>query len=445
MNDNIYITKCETQTDKRILVKDNICTKGIRTTAGSQILDNFIPDYDATVIEKLKAAGFEIDGKSNMDEFGFGSTTETSYYGVVENPHNPLYVPGGSSGGSAAAVAKGLVRYALGTDTGGSIRQPASHCGVTGIKPTYGTVSRYGLIAYASSMDTIGPIAKNVKDSVEILDVIIGKDEKDATSVEHPKAPLSQYINVCAKGMKIAVWDKLCTSDKLSPFVLSAYKKTIADFEKMGFEIVDIDISLIEKIIPAYYTIACCEASSNLERYDGIRYGYKCDGYKMISEKHAGEYVIEGNYRTPDELFEANRVVLGDEVKKRIAKGKKELSSGFYKDVYIKACEVRDEITKELSDILNKYDVLLLPVAPATAPKLGECLKDTKKMYLADLFTVLANLTGMPAISVPVRNDDGSLYKDENNLPVGYQMISDKFCEDRFIRVASMYERVKNV
>ena len=401
-----------------VAVKDNLCTAGRRTTCASRILYNFVPGYTASAVERLQAAGAVIIGKTNMDEFAMGSTTETSAFGVTKNPWDTERVPGGSSGGSAAAVAAGECWYALGSDTGGSIRQPAAHCGVVGIKPTYGTVSRYGLVAYASSMDQIGPLAKDVTDAATVLEVISGFDEKDATSLERKDTKFTAALTDDVKGLRIGI-PREYFGKGTDPEVAAAVRKAAEDLKAAGAVIQEFDLRLTEYVIPAYYTIADAEASSNLERFDGIRYGYRTPKYSDLHDLYK---------KTRSEGF-------GTEVKRRIMLGAFVLSSGYYDAYYLKALKVRALIKKAFDDAFAKYDVILGPVAPTTAPKLGESLKDPLKMYLSDIYTVSANLAGLPAISLPCG-------KDKNGLPIGLQLTANCFREDIMIRTAYTYERI---
>ncbi|MBR1771309.1 MAG: Asp-tRNA(Asn)/Glu-tRNA(Gln) amidotransferase subunit GatA [Lachnospiraceae bacterium] len=399
-------------------VKDNLCTKGIRTTCGSRMLEQFVPTYSAAAVERLEAAGAVIIGKTNMDEFAMGSTTETSYFGVTHNPCDPACVPGGSSGGSAAAVAAGECFAALGTDTGGSVRQPASHCGVVGLKPTYGTVSRYGLVSYASSMDQIGPLGRDVRDCAAILDVIAGRDDRDATSVDRGeqtgfKAALRQDV----EGMRIGVPADYFT-EGLQPGVRKAVQDAAEVFRANGAVVEYFDLGLTQYVVPAYYTIAAAEASSNLERFDGIKYGYRAQD---IGTLHA--------------LYQKTRSEgFGAEVKRRILLGTFVLSTGYYDAYYLKAQRVRTRIRRAFDEAFANYDVLLGPVAPTTAPRLGESLSDPLQMYLQDIYTISANLTGMPAISVPCGTD-------EKGLPVGLQLMGDRLAEGTLLRAAYTYEQ----
>ncbi len=403
-----------------VAIKDNLCTAGLKTTCASRILYNFVPFYSATAVERLQAAGAVILGKTNMDEFAMGSTTETSAFGTTKNPWDISHVSGGSSGGSAAAVAAKECWCALGTDTGGSIRQPASHCGVTGIKPTYGTVSRYGLVAYASSMDQAGPLAKNVTDAATILEVISGHDVKDSTSLKRKDTRFTEALKEDVKGIKIGI-PREYFGEGLDPEVSAAVKRAAKELKAAGAVVEVFRLGYTEYAIPAYYTIADAEASSNLERFDGIKYGYRTAEYKDLHDLYK---------KTRSEGF-------GTEVKRRIMLGSFVLSSGYYDAYYLKALKVRALIKKAFDDAFAKYDVILGPVAPTTAPKLGESLKDPLKMYLSDIYTVPANLAGLPAISLPCG-------KDRNGLHIGLQLTADCFREDILLRTAYTYERIRN-
>ncbi len=400
-----------------LAVKDNICTKGIKTTCASKILYNFEPTYDATVIEKLKKAGAIIIGKTNMDEFAMGSTTETSYFGETKNPWNKDCVPGGSSGGSAAAVAAEEAYYALGSDTGGSIRQPAGYCGVTGIKPTYGTVSRYGLIAYASSLDQIGTIGRNVSDCAAALEVISGHDSKDSTSAPTESYRYTDALIDDVKGMRIGI-----PKDYLGAGIEPEVKKSILEaaevLKNKGAIIEEFELHSVEFAVPSYYVIACAEASSNLSRFDGVKYGYRTPDFEGLQELYK---------KTRSEGF-------GNEVKRRMMIGAFVLSSGYYDAFYNKALKVRAIINEGFQKAFEKYDILLGPIAPETAPKLGESLSDPLKMYLSDIYTVSVNLAGLPAISLPCG-------KDGKGLPIGLQMIGKHFGEKDIIRAAYSFEQ----
>ncbi|MCM1038648.1 MAG: Asp-tRNA(Asn)/Glu-tRNA(Gln) amidotransferase subunit GatA [Ruminococcus sp.] len=398
-------------------VKDNLCTEGTLTTCASKILGNFVPTYSAEAVINLQKAGAVILGKTNMDEFAMGSTTETSAYGVTKNPHNPEHVPGGSSGGSAAAVAAGECFYALGSDTGGSIRQPASFCGVVGMKPTYGTVSRYGLIAYGSSLDQIGPLARDVTDCALILEAIASHDKKDSTSIKRQDTDFASALVEDVKGMKIGIPGDYF-SEGLDAEVKEAILKAVKVLEEKGALIEWFDLSLVDYAIPAYYTIAAAEASSNLERFDGIKYGYRTPESSGLHDMYK---------RSRSEGF-------GDEVKRRIMLGSFVLSSGYYDAYYLKALKVKALIKKAFDEAFARYDVILGPVAPTTAPKLGMSLADPIQMYLGDIYTIAVNLAGLPAISIPCG-------KDSAGLPVGMQLIGDCFQEKKLLRAAYTYEK----
>ncbi len=398
-------------------VKDNICTKGIKTTCASKILYNFEPTYDATVIEKLKNAGAVIIGKTNMDEFAMGSTTETSFFGETKNPRNKACVPGGSSGGSAAAVAAEEAFYALGSDTGGSIRQPAGYCGVTGIKPTYGTVSRYGLIAYASSLDQIGTIGRNVSDCAAALEVISGHDSKDSTSAPTESYRYTDALVDDVKGMKIGI-PKDYLGDGIEPEVKESILKAAEVLKSKGAVIEEFELHSVEFAVPSYYVIACAEASSNLSRFDGVKYGYRTPDFEGLQQVYK---------KTRSEGF-------GNEVKRRMMIGAFVLSSGYYDAFYNKALKVRAIINEGFQKAFERYDILLGPIAPETAPKLGESLSDPLKMYLSDIYTVSVNLAGLPAISLPCG-------KDGKGLPIGLQLIGKHFGEKDIIRAAYSFEQ----
>lgn len=402
-----------------VAIKDNMCTEGLLTTCASKILCNFVPTYTATAVEKLEAAGAVILGKTNMDEFAMGSTTETSAYGVTRNPRNTAHVPGGSSGGSAAAVAADECWYALGSDTGGSIRQPAGYCGVTGIKPTYGTVSRYGLVAYGSSLDQIGPLAKDVSDAAAILEVISGYDEKDSTSIDRKDTNFTAALKEDVKGVRIGI-PRDYFGEGLDPEVAAAVKKAADELKAAGAVVEEFDLALVKYAIPTYYTIADAEASSNLERFDGIKYGYRTEDYTDLHDMYK---------KTRSEGF-------GPEVKRRIMLGSFVLSSGYYDAYYLKALKVKALIKQAFDDAFKKYDVILGPVAPTTAPKLGESLSDPMKMYLGDIYTISANLAGIPGLSIPVG-------KDAAGLPIGMQLFGDCFKEDVIIRTGYTYEKIR--
>lgn len=386
-----------------IAVKDNICTDGIKTTCASKMLSDFVPPYDATVIKKLKNAGLLILGKTNMDEFAMGSTGETSYYGAALNPLDIKRAAGGSSSGSAAAVAGSLAPLALGSDTGGSVRMPASYCGVTGLKPTYGAVSRYGLIAYASSFDTIGTICKNAADTAALYNTISGRDIKDSTSIECKKLMLNSGRT--HKGIKIGVMENV--SDE-----------AVKRFENLGAKVERFSFKLLEYAVPAYYIIACAQASSNLARYDGVRYGYRSEASATIGG-----------------LFKNSRTEgFGSEVKKRIMLGNFVLSAGYYDEYYVKALKVKNMINKEFVKLFEKYDYILAPVTDSAAPRLGESLDKPLKMYSSDVYNVLANLTGLPAVTVSAGND-------KNGMPVGAQLIGKALSENGLLDIINAIER----
>lgn len=402
-----------------VAIKDNICTDGLKTTCSSKILNNFVPTYTATAVTKLEEAGAVIIGKTNMDEFAMGSTTETSAFGVTKNPRNSEHVPGGSSGGSAAAVAADECIVALGSDTGGSIRQPASYCGVVGMKPTYGTVSRYGLIAYGSSLDQIGPITKNVADTAAVLEAIAGHDIKDSTSLDRDDLDFTSALNMDIKGMKIGI-PKDYFGDGLDDEVRKAVLAAADVLKANGAIIEEFDLPLVDYAIPAYYTIAAAEASSNLERFDGVKYGYRAASYDDLHEMYK---------KSRSEGF-------GEEVKRRIMLGSFVLSSGYYDAYYLKALRVKALIKKAFDEAFSKYDLILGPVAPTTAPKLGQSLADPIKMYLGDIYTIAVNLAGLPGISVPCGEDNAG-------LPIGMQLIGQHYSEKKLIAAANVYENNK--
>ncbi|MEG2719818.1 MAG: Asp-tRNA(Asn)/Glu-tRNA(Gln) amidotransferase subunit GatA [Oscillospiraceae bacterium] len=397
-------------------IKDNICTKDIKTTCSSKILENFFPVYNATVVERLNSEGMVIIGKLNMDEFAMGSTTETSYTGVTHNPWDENKVPGGSSGGAAAAVAAKLSPVTLGSDTGGSIRQPCSFCGVSGLKPTYGAVSRYGLIAYASSLDQIGPMGKTVADCAAVFSVISGKDKKDGTSMEVPKFDLEKANLGNVKGKIIGI-----PEDYLAEGIAEDVKQSILDaakkFEELGATIETFKMPIVKYAIPAYYIIACAEASSNLSRYDGIKYGYSSPSASNLSETYI---------KSRSEAF-------GMEVKRRIMLGNFVLSSGYYDAYYKKALQAKALVQKAFNEAFLKYDMLLGPVAPTTALKIGESLSDPLKMYLGDIYTVMINIAGLPSMSVPCGFDN-------EDMPIGMQIIGKPFEEAEIMNAATAFQ-----
>ena len=402
-----------------VAIKDNMCTKGMLTTCSSKILGNFVPTYTATAVENLEKAGAVIIGKTNMDEFAMGSTTETSAFGATKNPWNTEHVPGGSSGGSCTAVASEECSYALGSDTGGSIRQPSSFCGVTGIKPTYGTVSRYGLIAYGSSLDQIGPVAKDVTDVATILETIASHDEKDSTSVKRDDYNFTEALVDDVKGLKIGI-PKDYFGDGLDKEVKDSILNAVEVLKSKGAIVEEFDLSLVEYAIPAYYVIASAEASSNLERFDGVKYGYRTKEYEGLHNMYK---------KTRSEGF-------GEEVKRRIMLGSFVLSSGYYDAYYLKALRTKALIKKAFDEAFAKYDVIIAPAAPTTAPKIGSSLADPIKMYLGDIYTISVNLAGLPGITVPCG-------KDSNGLPIGMQIIGDCFKEKTIIRAAYAYEQTR--
>ncbi len=396
--------------------KDNICTRGVKTTCASKILGGFIPPYDATVVEKLTAAGAVSMGKLNMDEFAMGSTSETSFYGSVKNPWDPERVPGGSSGGAAAAVAAGEVWYAIGSDTGGSIRQPASYCGVTGMKPTYGTVSRYGLIAYASSLDQMGPIARSAADCAAVLDIIRGKDPRDGTSLNESLAPVLPSLTGDVRGLRIGV-PVDCFGEGLDDEVRKAVLDAAQVLKARGAVVEEFSLPMMRYVVPTYYIIACAEASSNLSRFDGVKYGWRAEGYEDLTDLYN---------KTRTEGF-------GSEVKRRILLGTFVLSTGYYDAYYKKALQVKALIKRAYDEAFQKYDVLLTPVSPVTAPKLGESLSDPLKMYLSDIDTVPVNLAGLPGVSMPCGFDAKA-------LPIGAQLIGPALGDGVILNAAHAFQ-----
>ena len=402
-----------------IAVKDNICTEGLRTTCASAMLNDFVPPYSAEAVKKLEKAGMVIIGKTNMDEFAMGSTTETSFFGPTRNPWDTERVPGGSSGGSCAAVAAGECSCALGSDTGGSIRQPSSFCGVTGLKPTYGTVSRYGLIAYGSSLDQIGPIARDVTDCALLLEAIASHDKKDSTSMPREEYDFSSALQKDVKGLKIGI-PRDYFGEGLDPEVAEAVRKAADILKEHGACVEEFDLSLVEYAIPAYYVIASAEASSNLARFDGVKYGYRTQEFEGLHDMYK---------KSRSEGF-------GEEVKRRIMLGSFVLSSGYYDAYYLKALRTKALIRKAFDRAFEKYDVILGPAAPSTAPRLGDSLKDPLKMYLGDVYTVSANLAGLPGICLPCGLDG-------KGLPIGLQLLGDCFQEKKILRAAYTYECVR--
>ncbi|TYL37066.1 Asp-tRNA(Asn)/Glu-tRNA(Gln) amidotransferase GatCAB subunit A [Natronococcus pandeyae] len=425
MSANIFITEEEIDGEgdgplagTTVAVKDNISTEGVRTTCGSRMLEEYVPPYDATVVSRLKEAGATIVGKANMDEFGMGSTNETSYFGPTDNPAAPGRVPGGSSGGSAAAVAAGEADVALGTDTGGSIRCPAAFCGVVGIKPTYGLVSRYGLVAYGNSLEQIGPFGETVEDAAELLDVIAGDDDRDATTREVPLEDNSSYADAATgdvDGLSIGVPTELL--EGADEGVVETFWDAIADLEDQGAEYHEVSLPSVEHAVEAYYVIAMSEASSNLARFDGVRYGHDADA--------------DGNWN--ETFAQARKEGFGDEVKRRILLGTYALSAGYHDKYYKKAQDARAWVKQDFDEALSEADVLASPTMPVPPFELGESLDDPLQMYLADANTVPVNLADLPAISVPAGETDG--------LPVGLQLIGPAFGEEQLIRAGSAIGR----
>jgi len=398
-------------------IKDNISTKGVRTSCGSRMLENYIPPYDATVVERLQGAGTVVLGKMNMDEFAMGSTNENSYFKPVKNPVDTTRVPGGSSGGSAAAVASGQALFTLGSDTGGSIRQPASFCGVVGMKPTYGAVSRYGLIAFASSLDQIGPLTRTVEDMATVMNTLVGHDAKDSTSAPVQWGDFTEALVPDVKGLRIAL-PKEYFGEGIHPEVKEAVLAAARKYESMGAKVSEVSLSTMDYALPAYYLISSAEASSNLARFDGIQYGFRAEGYEELSELYS---------QTRNQGF-------GKEVKRRILLGTYALSSGYYDAYYKKAQQVRGLIQKEYAAIYKNHDVILSPVAPTTAYKLGEKSSDPLEMYMGDIYTVPVNIAGVPAVSLNCGHD-------KSGLPIGMQLIGKAFDEKTLIRAAYAYEQ----
>ncbi len=402
-----------------VVLKDNLCTEGMRTTCASKILYHFRPTYTAEAVKNLERAGAVVLGKANMDEFAMGSTTETSFFGATKNPWNLEHVPGGSSGGSCAAVAAEECSYALGSDTGGSIRQPSAYCGVTGIKPTYGTVSRYGLIAYGSSLDQIGPVAKDVGDCAAVLEAIASYDPKDSTSVKRKDYDFTAGLVEDARGLRIGI-PRDYFGEGLDAEVRESILQAAKVLEERGAVLEEFDLSLVEYAIPAYYIIASAEASSNLARFDGVKYGYRAEEYEGLHQMYK---------RSRSEGF-------GAEVKRRIMLGSFVLSSGYYDAYYLKALKTKALIKQAFDRAFERYDVILAPAAPTTAPKLKESLKDPIQMYLSDIYTIAVNLAGLPGISLPCG-------VDSRGLPIGMQLLGDCFQEKKLIRAAYTFERTR--
>ena len=401
-------------------IKDNICTKGTKTTCASKMLENFISPYNATVIEKLENENLISLGKLNMDEFAMGGSTEYSYFKKTRNPWNLNKVPGGSSGGSAAAVASDMVPWALGSDTGGSIRQPASFCGVVGLKPTYGLVSRYGLVAFASSLDQIGPITKDVEDCAILLNMITGHDEKDTTSIEMEKIDYTKSLKKDIKGIKIGV-PKEFFGEGINQEVKDVLQKSIQKYKELGAEIEEFSLDIAQYALATYYIIACAEASSNLGRFDGIRYGYRTKEYSNLRELYK---------KSRSEGF-------GSEVKRRIILGTYVLSSGYYDAYYKKAQQVRTLVMNEFNKAFEKYDIILTPTSPTVSFDLGSKSENPLEMYLSDICTVSVNIAGVPAISIPCG-------VNSENMPIGMQLIGNKFCEEKILNVAYAFEQNLN-
>lgn len=399
-----------------IAIKDNICTKGLKTTCASKMLENFVPVYNATVIDRLEKAGAIIIGKLNMDEFAMGSTGETSYFGATFNPHDTNRVAGGSSSGAAASVASKESFLSLGSDTGGSVRQPAAYCGVTGFKPTYGTVSRYGLVAYASSLDQIGPVGKDVADCAAITDIIRGKDPLDSTTLDVDNNLLDS-LNGDINGMKIAI-PRECLSESLQPDVKARILDVSDKLKELGAIVEYIDLPILDYLIPTYYIIASAEASSNLSRYDGVKYGYRNENTDSVADLYI---------KSRSEGF-------GKEVKKRILLGTFVLSSGYFDAYYRKALKAKAIIKNEFDKVFEDYDAILTPTAPNTAPIIEESLSDPLKMYLSDIFTVFANLAGLPALSIPCGLSN-------EGLPIGAQIVGQRMNDDKVLNIGFAYQK----
>jgi len=396
--------------------KDIFCTQGVKTSCGSKMLDNFVAPYDASVVDQFKQAGTVMMGKLNMDEFAMGSSNETSFYGPARNPWDSERVSGGSSGGSAVAVAARLTPVATGTDTGGSIRQPAAFCGITGLKPTYGRVSRYGMIAYASSLDQGGPMARSAEDAALLMQVMAGFDPKDSTSVDQAVPDYSASMNDSLQGLKIGLPKQFFTS-ALDSQMAEAIQSAIAEYQKLGAEVKEVDMPNLELAIPAYYVIASAECSSNLSRYDGVRFGYRCQNPADLTDLYI---------RSRGEAF-------GAEVKRRILMGTYALSAGYYDAYYLKAQQVRRLISNDFKQALSEVDVLMGPVTPSAAFKIGEKTSDPVQMYLEDIYTIAINLAGLPAMSIPAGFIAG--------LPVGLQVIGNYFSEPKLLNIGHRYQQ----
>ncbi len=400
-----------------IAQKDIFCTRGVKTSCGSKMLDNFVAPYNATVVKKLNDAGAVMLGKLNMDEFAMGSSNENSYYGAVKNPWDQAAVPGGSSGGSAAAVAARLAICVTGTDTGGSIRQPASHCGITGLKPTYGRVSRYGMIAYASSLDQGGPMARSAEDTAILLQAMAGFDPKDSTGVDCPAPNYLESLNKGLDGLTIGL-PKEFFGDGLDSGVAAVVEAAVKEYQKLGATVKDISIPNLNLAIPAYYVIASAECSANLSRFDGVRFGYRCKDPVDLTDLYV---------RSRGEAF-------GKEVKRRILMGTYALSAGYYDAYYLKAQKVRRLITEDFKRVLQEVDVIMGPVAPSVAFAIGEKINNPIEMYLSDIYTIAINLAGLPAMSIPA-----GFVQDK---PVGLHIIGNYFAEDRLLNIAHQYQKI---
>jgi aspartyl-tRNA(Asn)/glutamyl-tRNA(Gln) amidotransferase subunit A len=414
----IAVGKCRPLTGIPVAVKDVLCTRGVRTTCGSKILDHFIPPYDATVVARLKQEGAVIVGKLNMDEFAMGSSTENSGFQVTRNPWDLSRIPGGSSGGSAAAVAAGLCLGALGSDTGGSIRQPAAHCGTVGIKPTYGRVSRYGLVAYASSLDQVGPLARSVSDAALLLNGIAGHDPADSTSVPAGTPDYAAALGRDIKGLRIGIPKEYSASEGVDPEVSAAVEDAVRTLESLGAERVEVSLPHTRYAVAVYYVIAPCEASSNLARYDGVKYGFRADGAADLMQMYRS---------TRSQGF-------GAEVRRRIIIGTYCLSAGYYDAYYGKASQVRALIAADFKQAFGACDLIACPTAPTPAFKIGEKVDDPLTMYLSDIYTISANLAGIPALSVPCGFS-------ASGLPIGLQLMGRHFDEEMILRVAHNFER----
>lgn len=400
-----------------LLLKDNLCTQGIKTTCGSKLLESYVPPYDATVVERVARAGGVCLGKGNLDEFAMGSTTETSNFGPTRNPWEEDRVPGGSSGGCAAGVAAGFAWYALGSDTGGSIRQPAGYCGLTGLKPTYGTVSRYGLVAYASSLDQVGPLCRDAADCAAVLDILQGKDSRDSTTVDGNYGGLLSSLTSDIRGLRVGLPVE-CFGEGLDPQVAQRVQEVAKVLQHLGAILTEVSIPELKQVIGAYYVLASAEASSNLARYDGVKYGFRAKEYQNLTQMYEN---------TRSQGF-------GKEAKLRILLGTFVLSAGYYEAYYKKALAVKEQVKVGLERAFATCDVLLTPVTPNTAPRLGQSLRDPMKMYLSDLHTVPANLAGLPALSMPCGVDG-------QGLPVGAQLMGPRFGEQLLLNTAYAYQQ----